>query len=153
MIAYETNYLAHHGVKGMKWGVRKDRYKNNVTYQENRRHSKIRNAVKRYSKASDIYSKRQDKLDSDLREVKNLYKKTGKTYVSRVFNNIKFGLTGSSKYAKQIKDYNSKYDKWSSNQDANDAYGRYVDSLYAQTGKNFVDRVINNIKYDPIKKK
>lgn len=25
MIAYETNYLAHHGVKGMKWGQRKQR--------------------------------------------------------------------------------------------------------------------------------
>ena len=25
MIAYETNYLAHHGVKGMRWGQRKQR--------------------------------------------------------------------------------------------------------------------------------
>lgn len=25
MITYETNYLAHHGVKGMKWGRRKQK--------------------------------------------------------------------------------------------------------------------------------
>ena len=27
MIYYETDYLAHHGVKGMRWGVRKQRQK------------------------------------------------------------------------------------------------------------------------------
>lgn len=39
MITYETNYLAHHGILGMKWGVRRYQNKDGSLTPEGKRHN------------------------------------------------------------------------------------------------------------------
>ena len=53
MITYETNYLAHHGVLGMKWGVRRYQNKDGSLTAEGRRHvNSAKEANKRLKKAN-----------------------------------------------------------------------------------------------------
>ena len=46
MIFYETNVLAHHGILGMKWGVRRYQNKDGSLTSEGKRHLKTANAYK-----------------------------------------------------------------------------------------------------------
>ena len=47
MIYYETDYLAHHGVKGMKWGYRKQRIrKGRVSRRQMRADYRAKNAAR-----------------------------------------------------------------------------------------------------------
>lgn len=58
MIVYETNYLAHHGVKGMKWGVRKERERVSEARQAYKQARK--DASKTYRKAGLIVKNPSD---------------------------------------------------------------------------------------------
>jgi len=63
-----------------------------------------------------------------------------KNKIERIINAAK----GDSAEAKA---YSKAYDRWSNRQDVLDKKWRELDELYADTGSNYVDRVLNNIKY------
>lgn len=48
-----NNYLAHHGVKGMKWGIRKNRYNANYTTEQRSRDRSVygRGGVRRINRS------------------------------------------------------------------------------------------------------
>lgn len=89
-------YLAHYGVKGMKWGVRHEARKDAKEYQKARmatgenagnRRKKIKNRIERnrtrlgkrdYDKAFDYYNKKYE-AKSDLYAVQDTYKHNAQT--------------------------------------------------------------------------
>lgn len=89
-------YLAHYGVKGMKWGVRHEARKDAKEYQKARmatgvnagnRRKKIKNRIERnrtrfgkrdYNKAFDYYNKKYE-AKSDLYAVQDTYKHNAQT--------------------------------------------------------------------------
>lgn len=93
--SYAT-YLAHYGVKGMKWGVRHEARKDAKEYQKARmatgknagnRRKKIKNRIERnrtrlgkrdYDKAFDYYNKKYE-AKSDLYAVQDTYKHNAQT--------------------------------------------------------------------------
>ena len=89
-------YLAHYGVKGMKWGVRHEARKDAKEYQKARmatgenagnRRKKIKNRIERnrtrlgkrdYNRAFDYYNKKYE-AKSDLYAVQDTYKHNAQT--------------------------------------------------------------------------
>lgn len=89
-------YLAHYGVKGMKWGVRHEARRDAKEYQKARmatgenagnRRKKIKNRIERnrtrlgkrnYDKAFDYYNKKYE-AKSDLYAVQDTYKHNAQT--------------------------------------------------------------------------
>ena len=70
MIFYETNVLAHHGILGMKWGVRRYQNKDGSLTSEGKRHLKTANAYKEkreaVNKEMDSLMKKNKKLSKDF---------------------------------------------------------------------------------------
>ena len=153
-------YLAHHGILGQKWGVRryqnkdgtltedgKKRYGSSssdvkTARKENRKakQESIKKAVSKYSKAYDEASNMSDSADEKWRAAREQYEKLGKTRVSRMIAAAKNETSDAKKYSKL-------YDEASSMADVADEKWREVNSLYIKTGKTRVSRVINNFKY------
>lgn len=61
---WSTPYISHHGVKGMKWGVRKDRFKNNPISRG------IRNRKQKRLERSD-YGKAKKMSNQELQQAIN----------------------------------------------------------------------------------
>ena len=71
---YETEYLEHHGVKGMKWGVRRYRYSNGKLTPKGKKHlKKLENyRDKKTSKAERnrvYYNAKSRKAGDDLKDL------------------------------------------------------------------------------------
>lgn len=74
---YETNCLAHHGVKGMKWGVRKDTYGSSIKTDIKNKTQRITNKVKRKEEIKRILDKETRKLGSERsHDVRKLFSRS-----------------------------------------------------------------------------
>lgn len=156
-MSYE--YLAHHGILGQKWGVRRFQNANgSYTAEGKKRHAKaestisraeakriksekVKNNVKSYQKAYNAASKASDKADANYRKVKEQYKSLGKNKIARIIASMK-------NETPEAKAYNKAFEKNMKEFDIADMKWSEAKAKYAETGKNKVSRVINNIKYD-----
>lgn len=153
-IMYTESYLAHHGVKGQKWGTRRyqnedgsykpgaeGRYSGSSNGGDNPKTKKSRNLVTKYKEYSDSWektSKYGDKMNEAWAEANAARKKLGKTAIGRTINAIK----GKSDEAKE---YNKLYDKASA---MSDKYNKMVaadQEKYKAMGKTTLTRVLNSI--------
>ena len=97
-------------------------------------------AVKEYRKVANQADNLNDKAMGHWNKTQELYKKTGKTSVTRIINNIK----GQSD---AVKKYSDHYDKSMKLLDASENKDREMRAAYEKTGKTRLTRIINNIKY------
>jgi hypothetical protein len=138
-----TMELYHHGVKGMKWGVRKARPQGDTTGMVRRKQKKaeINKNIKDYRKKYDSASAQSDHADALWKDAKAKYNALGRNRVERVLATIQNKSAAA-------KEYNTAFNKASSASDRADAAWAKTKEAYAKTGKNAVSRVINNIRYD-----
>lgn len=171
---FESNYLAHHGILGMKWGKKngppyplgasdhsaaekkagwrkslgggrnEDKYASKRKSAQQKRIDTAKN-VKDYEKKFNAWTEAQDKNDEAWESVKEKRKAIGKTPLTRTLNAI-FKADDP-----KVKEYAKAYDEWSDKQDILDAQWNDVKEAYSKTGKVWLSRVANNIKYgEPI---
>jgi hypothetical protein len=138
-----TMELYHHGVKGMKWGVRKARPQGDTTGMVRRKQKKaeINKNIKDYRKKYDSASAQSDHADALWKDAKAKYNALGRNRVERVLATIQNKSAAA-------KEYNTAFNKANSASDRADAAWAKTKEAYAKTGKNAVSRVINNIRYD-----
>ena len=130
--------LEHHGVKGMKWGIRKRRVAPGVL----KRRSKADYAVegKKYNDYYNKAIKQKEKANSLWKDADSKYKKLGKTRLTRMIRAAR-GKTAEAKA------YSKAYDKASSADDrANEAL-RKSKKQYKKLGKTRITRIVRAAKY------
>lgn len=129
-----NDYLMHYGVKGMKWGVRK----------EPDRSSLHRAHVREYSKAYNKASSASDKADDLWRNAKSQYKGLGRNKIQRIrsVNKVHKGH-GSSKAKEYVKTWDA------AEKASNEADKLWADSdnKYRNIGKTWVSRTYRIVKY------
>lgn len=91
----KEDYLAHHGVKGMKWGVRKDRFKN----ASRRTGQKVKSSAQnRYYKSDRAAYKRSKSMSNDELKAANKRFQLEQNYRQNVQNDRRAGQS----YAENI---------------------------------------------------
>lgn len=149
----QKNELYHHGVKGMKWGVRRyqnadgsltskgrSRYGNGAS--SSNRKAEITKNVSEYRKKIRQHDRIQDVADNKWSKVSEEYKALGKNRVTRIFN----AARNKSDAAKK---YNRDWEDWNRTQELADSkWNDEVRAAYEKTGRNAVARILNNINYD-----
>ena len=93
---------------------------------------------KQYDKAVDL----MDEADDKWRETKVMYKNLAKTSIGRIIRVMK-----NNGADKEVEKYLKSFDDASSMSDNADVEWAKAKELYKQTGKNYIDRVLTNIKY------
>ena len=137
------NYLEHHGIRGMKWGVRRFQNKDGsyTSAGKSRYGVGSKEAISAYRSSYDKASSMGDKADEKWRETQAARKQIGRTAIGRT-------IASARNKTEAAKKYNKLYDEWSNMQDAADEQWRDSDAKYKMTGRNRLERVANNIKYD-----
>lgn len=143
-----SSKLYHHGIKGLRWGVRRYQREDGTRTSTGKRRTRLsgydssakKAAIKEYSEKFNKASHASDIADKKWTEVKAEYKALGKTRVTRMLNAARSKTDAAKKY-------NKDYNVASSMSDKADALWRESNKAYKKTGRNYVERVLNNIKY------
>lgn len=109
-------YLAHHGVKGMKWGIRRYQTENGTLTAEGRKRygldgPKMQGTLKDRAKAlrtaaKNLNSQRKADYDADVRSIKDTYK--GKERRQQIKKYNEYYNTGQKYAQKSVKEALSK---------------------------------------------
>lgn len=152
-------YLAHHGIKGQKWGVRRFQNadgsytsagKGRYGIGDGKSYNGVKaskgivdraSAIKSYRSSYNKASSMRDAADAKWRETMDARKQMGRTAIGRTVAAIRNNTDAAKNYSK-------KYDEWNRMQEAADAQWRDAKDKYKATGSNKISRVINNAKYD-----
>lgn len=105
--------------------------------------------VKKYSKEMDKANDYQEKADEEYRKAKSMYNDLGRTKIGRVITVMR-GNKNSREIAAKVNRYAAQMDKASKYQDRADAQYRKAREHYSTTGRTYAQRVLNNMRYDPI---
>lgn len=82
------DFLMHYGVKGMKWGVRKERDK---TPRKSRKERKADKAQAKYDKRASTFSKLSSKEQFDIFVQQNVHGSAGVKYTNKLLDRIGSG--------------------------------------------------------------
>lgn len=99
-----------------------------------------KSAVENYRKESSKADKMYEAADKQWNKASEAYKKTGKTRVTQIINNIK-------NKSPEVQAYNKEHNKASNMTDAADKQFQKSMDAYKKTGKTRLTAIINNIKY------
>lgn len=106
----------------------------------------IKQSVKDYSKSYDKWNKMAEQADTEWDITKSMYKDLAKTPIGRVREVMKAQRGKGSKLAN---DYIKQFDKASEMQDSADDFWRSDTMIKRKkTGRNSVERLLNNVRYD-----
>ena len=129
MIYYETNYLAHHGVKGMKWGVRKRKPVSGLTDRQQRRYVKIKSKYDKKIKLAKENLDYKKKLYEDSKRQLNDLLKNGKK--SDTFMSYAGDL-----YVNDVGEMTKDWKEWVNDNRQNVEYGKeYIVKLKSKKNK------------------
>ena len=145
-IYYETNYLAHHGVKGMKWGVRKSEYKamNRQQRKKQRMTYNINKKLKKeYSKYEDAVNKHDENFRKYMGPTKflGLPKEMRMEQMDLMDERIKMTRDRSKSMMKALDKVNPEL--------AGELTKKYGKMLNAVTSKDFTIKELKQIQKDP----
>lgn len=143
-----NNELSHHGIKGMKWGVRRFQTKSGALTPEGKKRysggsdkkASLSKNVKKYNKKFDDWNRTQESADQKWSNVQEQYKSLGRNAISRILNAAKNKSSAA-------KSYNKAYNDWNKTQELADQKWNETRAAYKETGRNAVSRVLNNMKY------
>lgn len=130
--SYYHDYLAHHGVKGMKWGVRRARKK---AAKEQYRKAKSDARMKRYKaekQADAAYEKAMSKQKTGLKKVDEEYAVKQKTIDAHYKNELRQPQRDAD-YAKRRMDYH----KNNLDNARTDSERKYSERYYNQFSKSY----------------
>ena len=117
--------------------------------KESKREAK-KKAVLAYSKVWNKASSDNDKVDEEWAEVKKMYQDLSSSKLGRI-KEVRKAQKGEGSAA--AKKYLKAFDKASEHNDKVDEQWREAKDLDKKTGKTKLTRVVNNIKYDPDRKR
>ena len=160
---FYDSYLAHHGIKGMKQGVRSFQNKDMSLTPAARKRYADDNSVKRVVRGHagpDIYTTKKRQLEGDKRDLEGLnkgqYLSVGLTKKRQAALDARDKAALEKRIAKNeakaqkaaqtktaVKDYNKKFNAASKASDEADAKWEKVQQEYKSLGKNKISRMIN----------